>query len=41
MLELEIGLIDRGELNFSKYFLHFKVQKKITARSYFKSTISI
>ena len=41
MFELEIGLIDWGELNFDKPFLNFNVKKKIYAKGYFKKTISI
>ena len=40
MLEVEIRLIDRSELNFDKSFLHFNVKKQIYAKSHFKITIS-
>ena len=36
MLELEIGLVDKGELILDKSFLQFDVRKKIYAKSYFK-----
>ena len=32
MFELEIELIDGGELNFDKSFLHFNVKKKYMPR---------
>ena len=32
MPELEMGL-DKGDLNFDKFFLQFNVQKKIYAKS--------
>ena len=32
MLELEIGLVDGGELNFNQSFLKFIIKKKIQAR---------
>ena len=31
--ELDIGLADRGELNFDQSFLQFNVKKKIYAKS--------
>ena len=34
MPELEIGLVDGGELNFNQSFLKFNVKKKIQAKSY-------
>ena len=34
MPELEIGLVDGGELNFNQSFLKFDVNKKIQAKSY-------
>ena len=33
MPELEIGLVDGGELNFDQAFLQFNVKKKIYAKS--------
>ena len=41
MLELELGFVDGGELNFDKSFLQFNIKKKIYAKSYFKRTLSI
>ena len=35
MLELELGLVDGGELNFDQSFLQFNVKKKIYAKSSF------
>ena len=32
MPELEIGLVDGGELNFNQYFLKFNVKKKYSRR---------
>ena len=34
MLELEIRLVDGGELNFNQSFLKFNVKKKIQAKIY-------
>ena len=34
MPELEIGLVDGGELSFNRSFLKFNVKEKIQARSY-------
>ena len=34
MLELEIELVDGGELNFNQSFLKFNVKKKMQAKSY-------
>ena len=34
MPELEIGLVDGGELNFNQSFLKFNVKKKIQVKSY-------
>ena len=34
MPELEIGLVDGGELNFSQSFLKFTVKKEIHVKSY-------
>ena len=31
MLELEIGLVDEGGLNFDQFFFQFNVKKKIYA----------
>ena len=36
MPELEIGLVDVGELNFNQLFLKFNVKKKIQGKSYFR-----
>ena len=36
MPELEIGLVDAGELNFNQSFLKFNVTKKIEAKSYYR-----
>ena len=33
MPELEMGLVDGGDLNFDKFFLQFNVKKKICAKS--------
>ena len=33
MPELDIGLVDGGELNFDQSFLQFNVRKKIYAKS--------
>ena len=33
MPELDIGLVDGGELSFDQYFLQFNVKKKLYARS--------
>ena len=35
MFELEIGLADRGELNFNQSFLKFNVKKKNTGEELF------
>ena len=35
MLELEIGLVDGGELNFNQSFLKFNVKKKNTSEELF------
>ena len=34
MPELEIGLVDGGELNFHEFFLKFNVKKNIQVKSY-------
>ena len=34
MLELQIGLVDGGKLNFNQSFLKFNVKKKIQVKSY-------
>ena len=36
MSELEIGLIDEGELNFNQYFLKINVTNKIQGKSYYR-----
>ena len=41
MFELEIELIDGGELNFDKSFLHFDVKKKIYAKNHSKRSVLI
>ena len=33
MPELEVGLADRGELNFDQSFLQFNAKKKVYAKS--------
>ena len=33
MSELEIGLVDEGEINFDQSFLPFNAKKKISAKS--------
>ena len=33
MLELEIGIADRGDFSFDKFFLYFNVKKKTCAKS--------
>ena len=38
---IEIGLADRGDLNFDKSFLQFNVVKKAYTKSLFKETFSI
>ena len=35
MTELEVGLVDEGEVNFDRYFLQFDVKKKITCEEFF------
>ena len=40
-VQFEIGLIDGGELNFNKSFLHFNVKKKIYAKVTLKLTVNI
>ena len=39
MPELEIGLVDGGELSFDPSFLQFNVKKKIYSRFDFKCSI--
>ena len=36
MSELEIGLIDEGELNFNQSFLKINVTNKIQGKSYYR-----
>ena len=36
MPELEIGLTDRGELNFNQSFLQFNGKEKVQAKSSFQ-----
>ena len=36
MPELEIGLVNGGELNFDQSFLQFNVKKKVYSRRYLK-----
>ena len=36
MPELEIGLVDEGELNFNQSFLKFNAKKKIQEKNYFR-----
>ena len=38
MFELYVRLIDKGEINFEKSFLHFHVKKKKYAKRYLKRT---
>ena len=33
MPELEVGLVDGGELNFNQFFLQFRVKKKVKVKS--------
>ena len=40
MPELEIGLVDGGELNFNQSFLKFNVKKKIQAKSFLDLTLN-
>ena len=40
-VQFEIELIDRGELNFNKSFLHFNVKKKIYVKVTLKLTVNI
>ena len=40
MPEVDIGLVDRGELNFDQSFLQFNVKKKIYAKSSFDLTLN-
>ena len=34
MSELEIGLVDGGELNINQFFLQFNIKEKVKAKSY-------
>ena len=41
MPEIEIRLVDRGELKFDKFFLQFNVRQKNVCKKFFKRKFSI